>query len=273
MPSVYMEDLDAFTYRERIAQDNAVVLIPVGSIEQHGPHMPLNTDVLLSRAMAGATAAGIDGLVAAPVVYGYKSQQRSGGGNHLPGTTSLDASTVISIAKTLVLEFARHGARKIAFINGHFENYQFLYEGVDLALRELRQMGIEDLKVVLLSYWDFVDDATIAELYPNGFTGWDLEHGGVLETSLMLHLFPERVHMDKVVDAPPAVLPNYDVLPVNPDLTPESGCLSSAAEATVDKGRILLERASAGMAAALNHEFPHSMHVVRQAEHDASLAG
>src|SRR6185312_8041068 len=180
--SVYMEELDAFTYRERISQDKAVVLIPVGSIEQHGPHMPLNTDVLLSKALAGATAEAIDALVAAPVVYGYKSQQRSGGGNHLPGTTSLDASTMIAIAKTLTLEFARHGARNIAFINGHFENYQFLYEGVDLALRELHQCGIDDVKVVLLSYWDFVDDATIAELYPNGFTGWDLEHGGVLET-------------------------------------------------------------------------------------------
>ena len=254
--SVYMEELDAFTYRERISQDNAVVLIPVGSIEQHGPHMPLNVDVLLSKALAGATAEAIDGVVAAPVVYGYKSQQRSGGGNHLPGTTSLDASTMIAIAKTLTLEFARHGARNIAFINGHFENYQFLYEGVDLALRELHQSGIDDAKVVLLSYWDFVDDATIAELYPNGFTGWDLEHGGVLETSLMLHLHPERVRMDKVVDAPPAVLPNYDVLPVRPELTPASGCLSSAAEATAAKGIILLERASAGMAAALTLEFP-----------------
>lgn len=62
--------------------------------------------------------------------------------------------------------------------------------------------------------------------------------------------------MDKVVDAPPAVLPNYDVLPVRPELTPASGCLSSAAEATSGKGIILLERASAGMAAALSHEFP-----------------
>jgi creatinine amidohydrolase len=271
MRSVYMEELDAFSYRDRISQDNAAVLIPVGSIEQHGPHMPLNVDVLLSRAMAGATASAIDALVAAPVVYGYKSQQRSGGGNHLPGTTSLDASTMISIAKTLTMEFARHGARNIAFINGHFENYQFLYEGVDLAIRELRLGGIEDLKVVLLSYWDFVDEATIAELYPNGFTGWDLEHGGVLETSLMLNLYPERVQMDKVVDAPPAVLPNYDVLPVKPELTPASGCLSSAAEATAGKGQILLDRASAGMAAALAGEFPVSVRGAGQASNTTPL--
>lgn len=253
--SVYMEELDSFTYREKISDGKAAVLVPVGSIEQHGPHMPLNVDVLLSRAMAGSVAEAVGGLVAAPISYGYKSQQRSGGGNHIPGTTSLDASTVISIARTLTLEFARHGVRKIAFINGHFENYQFLYEGVDLAVTELQRAGINDVKIMLLSYWDFVDEATIAELYPDGFTGWDLEHGGVLETSLMLHLYPEKVEMDKVEDLPPAVLPNYDVLPVRPELTPASGCLSSAVQATANKGEILLKRATVAMSAALDAEF------------------
>lgn len=252
--SVYMEELDAFTYQKEIAADDGIVLIPAGAIEQHGPHMPLNVDVLLSRKMAGAVAEQLGALVAAPIVYGYKSQQRSGGGNHLPGTTSLDGATIAAIAKSLTLELARHGVRKIAFINGHFENYQFLYEGVDLAIRELRLGGAEDRKVVLLSYWDFVDETTIAELYPEGFTGWDLEHGGVLETSLMLHLYPDLVDMSRVDDIPPAALPAYDVLPVRPELTPGSGCLSSAANATPEKGEILLKRASAGMAEALSNE-------------------
>lgn len=75
--SVYMEELDAFSYRTRIA-DGAPVLIPVGAVEQHGRHMPLGVDVMLARAMAGESAEKIGALVAAPVVYGYKSQQRSG---------------------------------------------------------------------------------------------------------------------------------------------------------------------------------------------------
>jgi creatinine amidohydrolase len=252
--SVYMDELDAFTYREQVER-GAAVLIPVGSIEQHGPHMPMNVDVLLSRAMAGAVAKETTSLVAAPIVYGYKSQQRSGGGNHLTGTTSLDGATVIAIAKSLVLELARHGVRKVAFINGHYENYQFLYEGVDLAVRELRLDGVRDMKVVLLSYWDFVDDDVIATLYPDGFPGWDLEHGGVLETSLMLLLHPDRVDMTRVADIPPARLPTYDVLPAIPEVTPSSGCLSSGADATAEKGELLLGRASAGMVAALRHEF------------------
>lgn len=252
--SVYMEELDAFSYREAISSGRPVV-IPVGSIEQHGPHMPLNVDVLLSRDMAGAVARGINGLVAAPVNYGYKSQQRSGGGNHLAGTTSLDGATVISIAKTLTTEFARHGVRQVVFLNGHFENYQFLYEGVDLALNELEQAGIADMKVVLLSYWDFVGQETIERLYPEGFSGWDVEHGGVLETSLMLHLHPQLVDMGAVRDEEPAIMPNYDVLPVRPELTPASGCLSSAKAATAEKGRILLEAAGGTMVEALRTEF------------------
>lgn len=252
--SINIEELDAFSYRQAIADGTRPVIIPIGAIEQHGPHMPLNVDVLLSQAMAGSVAREMGGLVAAPIVYGYKSQQRSGGGNHLAGTTSLDAGTLISIAQTLTREFARHGVRRLVFLNGHYENYQFLYEGVDLALRDLALGGVEDLKVVLLSYWDFVNDETIERLYPDGFTGWDLEHGGVLETSLMLHLHPRLVDMDAVSDDPPAVLPKYDVLPVRPELTPESGCLSSAAAATALKGEILLRAATEDMVSALRAE-------------------
>ncbi|GAB4100643.1 creatininase [Sinomonas halotolerans] len=250
--SVFMEEIDAFTYREAIAA-GAPIIVPVGSIEQHGPHLPLNTDVLLSRAMGERVALALGGLVAAPIVYGYKSQQRSGGGNHLAGTTSLDAATLISIARTLTLEFARHGARRLVFLNGHFENYQFLYEGVEQATAELALRG-QDVSAVLASYWDFVDEDTIEEIYQGSFPGWDVEHGGVLETSLMLHLHPELVHLERVMDLPPAQLPRFDVLPVRPELTPASGCLSSAAAASERAGQTLLERTSKALAESIGAE-------------------
>lgn len=249
-----MEELDAFSYREAIADGQRPVIIPVGSIEQHGPHLPLNVDVLLSRAVSGEVAGQVRGIVAPPITYGYKSQQRSGGGNHLAGTTSLDGGTVIEIARTLVHEFARHGVRKLVFLNGHFENYQFLYEGVDLALRDLERAGAAVPTVMLLSYWDFVDEPTIQTLYPDGFPGWDVEHGGVLESSLMLHLHPHLVDMDAAADEPAAVLPPYDVLPVRAERTPSSGCLSPAGAATADKGRILLDAVREAMVPALASE-------------------
>ena len=115
-------------------------------------------------------------------------------------------------------------------MNGHYENYQFIFEGAELALEKARENGIRDVKIQLLSYWDFVDDETIEALYPDGFTGWDLEHAGVMETSLMLLFHPDLVDLGKTDDplyeGLPAELPNYDVLPIVPGYTPPSGCLS-----------------------------------------------
>ena len=256
--TVYMEHMDAFTYRE-LVKEGAIGFVPVGALEQHGSHMAMNVDQVLTKHMAGDTAEQVGGIVAAPIVYGYKSQQRSGGGFHLTGTTSLDANTLICIVRDVTRNLAEDGIKKIVYMNGHYENYQFIFEGVDLALRELRMEGIDDVKVMLMSYWDFVDDETIDRLYPEGFTGWDLEHAGVMETSLMLLWYPELVDMDRIFPDVytdlPAVLPNYDVLPIIPEYTPPSGCLSHPAQATAEKGQILRDVCVKNMVEAIKGEF------------------
>ena len=205
--------MDAFTYRELIKDGDAVVLIPVGAIEQHGAHMPLGVDMMLTTKMAELAAEQVGGLVGPTVSLGYKSQQRSGGGHHIVGTFGFDAETVIGTCRTLVRELARHGVSKVVFVNGHYENYQFIYEGVDLALRDLAAAGASESRVMMLSYWDFVTPELIERIYPEGFPGWDVEHGGLMETSLMLEFFPELVRMDRLIDHPAAELPLYDVLP------------------------------------------------------------
>ncbi|CAK7014328.1 MAG: Creatinine amidohydrolase [Paraeggerthella hongkongensis] len=264
--TVYMEEMDAFTYREKLRND-AVVFVPVGALEQHGSHMAMCVDAALTKAMAGATAealtayteGAIEGMVAAPINYGYRSQQRSGGGFHLSGTTSLRGTTLIALSRDIVFSIIRQGARKIVLMNGHYENFQFIFEGAQLALEDARKDGIDDAKIQLLSYWDFVDDQTIAELYPEGFTGWDLEHAGVMETSLMLLFYPDLVDMSKIndplYDGLPATLPNYDVLPIIADYTPPSGCLSSPAASSREKGIILRDVAVRNMVGAIKREF------------------
>jgi creatinine amidohydrolase len=231
------------------------ILIPLGSMEQHGHHMPLHVDVLLPTEIAKKVAEEIGGLVAPSFVYGYKSQQRCGGGNHLPGTVSLEGSTLVNQLRDVIKEFARHGGRRFAIVNGHYENSWFITEAVDIALRELRWDGVADVKVVVLSYWDFVTQATIDRLYPDGFPGWAVEHGGVLETSLMLALHPQLVALDRAIDHPPASFPPYDVYPVKPEWTPASGTLSSPKHASREKGDILLEVCTEGIVQALRDEF------------------
>lgn len=241
----------------KYADDGAsIVLLPTGALEQHGHHMCMNVDVLLPVAVCQRVAEKTGALVAPALQYGYKSQQKSGGGNHYPGTTSLDGMTLTHTVRDIVREFARHGIRQFAIMNGHFENSMFLVEGIDLALRELRLAGIEDFRVMVLSYWDFIDDPAILErLYPDEFPGWDVEHGGVFETSLMLALYPELVDMNKVVDHPPAEFPPYDMFPVVPDRTPAPGTLSSASKASREKGELILDVCVEGIAKALRTEF------------------
>lgn len=254
--SVFMGELTWKEYEARVSDGNALVLLPIGALEQHGHHMSMNVDVLLPTAVCQRVAERTGALVAPAIQYGYKSQQKSGGGNHLPGTTSLDGATVSSTVRDVIRELARHGVRRLAIMNGHFENSMFIVEGIDLALRELRYAGIDDFRVMTLSYWDFVNDPKVIErLYPDGFLGWDIEHGGVFETSLMLALHPHLVDMEKVVDHPPATFPPYDMFPVVAERTPAPGTLSSAKAASREKGELILDVCVSGIVTALEREF------------------
>ncbi|QRZ14341.1 creatininase (plasmid) [Paracoccus methylovorus] len=253
--SAFAAELAWPDYHAAVKDGATPILIPIGAMEQHGHHMPLHVDVLLPTEFARRVALETGALVAPPFTYGYKSHQKSGGGNHLPGTTSLDGATLVSALRDVIKEFARHGVRRICLVNGHYENSWFIIEGIDLALRELRWDGITDVKVVVVSYWDFVGEADIARLYPDGFPGWELEHGGVLETSLMLVLYPHLVDLSRAVDVEPAKFPPYDVYPVKPEWTPVSGTLSSPKEASVEKGQLLLDVCTKGIVDALRVEF------------------
>ncbi len=255
MKTVRIAEMAWPEYDAKVKDGKTMVLLPIGALEQHGHHMSMNPDVLLPSAISEHVAQQIDALVAPAIAYGYKSQQKSGGGNHMPGTTSLDGITLTNTIKDILKEFARHGVRNVVMVNGHFENSMFITEGVDLAIRELKWEGIRDFSVVVLSYWDYVTEETIREIYPYGFPGWAVEHGGVLETSLMLHLHPNLVDMSKVVDQEPATFPPYDFFPVKPEWTPCSGCLSSAKPASAQKGKLLFEVCVKGIAEQLKTAF------------------
>lgn len=249
-----MYNMDAFSYSDRIKNGNKICILPVGAIEQHGPHMAVSVDIELSRSVSLGVAEKLDCVVAHPVTYAAKSQQRSGGGYHLTGTISLDGNTMMLYTKDIIKELAKHGFKNIILMNGHFENSSFLMEAADLALRDIEAVGRKDVRVIFLSYWDFVSEEVIKKIYPEGFFGWDIEHGGVMETSLMLYLHPSLVDMSRLIDIPPAQMPPYDVFPIIPERTPASGCLSSAKNATKEKGKILYEACIESIYADMKNE-------------------
>lgn len=254
--TVFVAEMTHQEYGERVADGNAVLMLPVGSLEQHGLHLSMNVDVVLPVAMCERVAPRVGAMVLPALQYGYKSQQKTGGGNFFVGTTSLDGATVSATLRDIIRELARHGVRRLVVVNGHYENSMFIVEGIDLALRELTHAGIEDFRVMTLSYWDFAsEDEVIAALYPEGFKGWELEHGGIFETSLMLALDPRLVDMEKVVVHPPPGFPPYDLHPPRREWTPAPGTLSSAQDASAEKGRLILEVCTDGIANAVREEF------------------
>lgn len=254
--SVHMCELVWKDYSNKVKNGDCVMFVPVGAIEQHGHHMSLNVDVLLPTAVAERVAANVNGLVAPAITYGYKSQQKSGGGNFFPGTVSLDGATLVATVRDVLRELARHGVRKFVMVVGHFENYMFVVEGVDLFLRDAKAAGIEKPQVMVLSYWDFCDDpAVLKVLYPEEAESWALEHGGVFETSMMLALHPHLVKLENAVDHPAPQFPHYDMFPAHEDWTPEPGTLSVPTHSTKEKGELIIKTCVDGITNAVRKEF------------------
>ncbi len=255
---VRIEQLHWTEYVARIREQQPPIFLPVGALEQHGPHLPMNCDELIPREVSEEVARRIGGLVAPSLSYGYKSQPRTGGGNHFPGTTSLSAEALITSVRDIVSELARHGARRIVVMDGHSENAMFITEGIDLALRDLFRDGVTDMKVLRIGYYEFTSKETEEIVWPDGFPSWSLEHAGVMETSLMLHLRPDLVDMSKLPSDVPARFPPYDVYPASfenlPGL-PRSGALSSAKLATAEKGKLMFDEHVAGIVDAISNEF------------------
>lgn len=252
MHPLLMSSLSWVEYQQRLRDENPVVLIPCGALEQHGPHLPLGTDALLSGAIAQTVAEQINGIVAPVFSYGYKSQPKSGGGQHFPGTTSLDGSTLSQMMRDVIRELARQGVTNMVVVDGHYENQWFLIEGIDLARRDI---GPSNVQIMRLEYWDFFTEATLDSAFPDGFPGYALEHAAVIETSLMLHYYPDLVRLHLIPDDKPADFPPYDMYPSRMEWVPLSGALSSAKAASANKGTLMAAQVTASIAEAIRKEF------------------
>ncbi|WP_181701510.1 creatininase [Chthonobacter albigriseus] len=244
MNTVMMGEMTWPDYKSRV-EKGAIVLVPFGSTEQHGYHMCLGTDSLLPTAVSRAVAEQIDAIVAPAVNYGARSQPKSGGGNHYIGTTSLSGVTLIHLVRDMIVEFARHGVRRLVLMNGHMENGPFLAEGVDVAMRELKLEGITDMTILKLDYYEFTSEETLKIVFPDGFPGWALEHAAVFETSLMMSLHPGMVDLSRVREERLANFPPYDIYPADLEAIPPSGALSPAGSASVEKGERMMKEYAA----------------------------
>jgi creatinine amidohydrolase len=247
-----MDHLTWPEFQERLNQ--AVFVLPLGATEQHGYHMPLGVDVFLPLHLALRVADAFPAVIAPPLAYGYKSQPKSGGGGLFPGTTSLDGATLTASVRDFVRELSRQGQKSIVILNGHMENSLFASEGVDLALRELSG---QEIKVVSINWWEHVGDDLLDRLFPEGFPGWEAEHAGLTETSMMMHFLPDLVIIDRrEANEDRKPVPQYAIAPEPPGLVPASGVLHQAHGASAKKGEALANYLVNEIAQILRTEFP-----------------
>lgn len=104
------EDIESYLKKEK------TILLPVGSVEQHGKHLPLGTDSILAQDIAMDVAHKTDVLVASPVWYGWAPHHMA-----YPGTVTLRPETLTSVVEDILNSLIYHGFEKILIINGHRE--------------------------------------------------------------------------------------------------------------------------------------------------------
>ncbi len=228
-----------------------VVVLPIGSTEQHGPHLPLGVDSYIAEDIAKHLAKVTDIIIAPTITYGYKSKPLSGGGPLFKGTIDLNGETLIHLVTDILCKFARDGFNKIFIENAHFENQAFIEEAMDLATAQFPK-----LKVVQSNWWDVLDQKTVDEIFKDvPFPGWALEHAAITETSLMMYLEPDLVRTELMPTEVKAQALPYSVYPARHDLVPDCGVLASPVGSTKEKGKLIVDKAIEGFIKIFKKEF------------------
>ena len=168
---------------------DSTIVLPLGSTEQHGHHLPARVDVAIVEALADRAAAlaskRVPVLLAPVLPFGFAHHHVA-----FSGTISIRSETYISVLVDLVTSLSDQGARRIVLFNSHGGNEAAMHAAIDRAVYEDHL----PLDIAACSYWSVVTDlAEIAGLDPALVPG----HAGHLETSLMLALEPSSVEMGR----------------------------------------------------------------------------
>ncbi len=179
----------------RTEAEGAILILPVGAVEQHGPHLPLTVDTEIPVRIASMLVEKLNVIVAPAVPYGARSLPQSGGGPSFPGTINIRGSVLTEYLKDVINGYIATGFRSIVILNGHYENESFIFEALELCRQEGK---LEGTKIIAIGWWSLVSNATLQKLFGDRFPGWHAEHASACETSLMLHLRSDLVGPTRV---------------------------------------------------------------------------
>ncbi len=183
---MYWMDLTYPEIEERLKQDPLVIL-PVGSTEEHGHHLPLSSDSLQAIYVAEKIAEKSNGLILPPIYYGYTEL------DDFKGTISISFETLYNLVYDILKEITEDGVKKILIISGHASS---LHMGaIRYAARKILEK--KDVKIMVLSDYDIAYELR-AKLVPENDS-----HAGIIETSRMLHIREDLVKKNWVFEKKP----------------------------------------------------------------------
>ncbi len=247
MKTNLMANLTWKEYKSRVQRD--ILILPIGSTEQHGPHLPLGVDAVIGNQLALLLADRIESVVAPVISYGYKA----GGGPLFPGTIDLSGATFTALVYDIIREFLSDGWQKVFVLNAHFENEAFIGEAADLLMRN---QDTSFPKIVVANWWTNISPELMSRIFDQvEFPGWELEHAAITETSLMMYFAPELVRRDQIIGEGMENYPPYQCFPPSRTLLPESGALYGALSSSPEKGRLIAEDVVKNFITLLSKEF------------------
>jgi len=208
-----------------------VAILPIGSIEVHGPHMPTGTDSITVYDIAELAAEKEEAVVLPPFCYAYVPENR-----HFPGTISLTAKTLLSLLEEVCDEIARNGFKKILIVNGHGGNNAILR----VFLRDSLTKRKDYTLYAMIEPW-----APFGELIPRLSEGRTVGHACELETSVGLYLFENLVKMGNIkreAELGSTNLPKGIETPVDWQAYALELYLGDPRLATKEKGKMLVDK-------------------------------
>lgn len=227
-----------------VVAEGRIAVMPAGIIEQHGPQLPLNTDIFLAEEITSRAAALHPDKVAVvpPIVHGHSPHHMD-----FPGTLTVDPQHMINYVLDVCLSLSHHGFRKILIVNGHGSNAPVL----DLVARQTIIRTGGKTACASIFYMDSREfDTTAAELFPHMAGRYG--HADDVETSLYMGLRPDLVQLDKAHDDPPT-----DLMMLGSAKLPlrliwssfsKEGIYGTVRNASVEKGKKLLAASIEGLA-------------------------
>ncbi len=197
MEKVWLHEVTWEEVREALDRSGGVVLIPIGSTEQHGRHLPLGTDTFVAIAIAEDAAKRTGAVVAPPLFYGWSPHHMA-----LPGTVSIRPEVLIELLLDIIRSLREHGFTKFVVINGHrIVNVPWIQIAAEKVQREL------GVRVAIF------DPAYMSKEIAEELGFGPVGHADEAETSHMLYIKPELVYMDRAVDHRPEERKLYHVDP------------------------------------------------------------